>query len=213
MQEGRVECQPGVVSCSSQPRALFQPLTLCSCRAGSTGREMWPGMQNDEGAQGISQAGGNRRFCVCVITQECPSFLCEGRFLIQNGPSARVSPVLPLVLPVHSCDGDPMLQGFGAFPAFSPPMPGWPCALSPWFWCWFSPICPSTAWLELLQALPLTCSHMCHSQTKMCWAPCSVSTPGLGCQPWHLSMVLALPPTSHELFLHVTVSCVSLISS
>lgn len=54
----------------------------------------------------------------------------------------------------YSSDGDTMLQGFGAFSAFPSPMPECPCALSPWFSCWFSPSAPSTAWLELLQALP-----------------------------------------------------------
>lgn len=54
-----------------------------SAAAGHRARETRPGMQNGEGAQGISQAGGSRRFfCVCV-TQECHSSLYEGRFLIQ----------------------------------------------------------------------------------------------------------------------------------
>lgn len=66
------------------PALCFSRLTPLQLQ-GSGARETWPGMRNNEGGRGISQAGGNRRFFVCVITQECHSSLCE-RFLILNGP-------------------------------------------------------------------------------------------------------------------------------
>lgn len=53
-------------------------------------------MKNQEGTRGIPQAAGNRRLFLCVITQEWRSSLCEGRFLVLDGPSVHVSPVLAL---------------------------------------------------------------------------------------------------------------------
>lgn len=74
---------PGIPSCHAPASTAFVSAILTHLQLqGGRAREMCPGMQNDVGAQGISQAGGNRRFLLCVITQECHSSLCEGRFLI-----------------------------------------------------------------------------------------------------------------------------------
>lgn len=127
---------------------------------------------------------------MCVITQECHSSQCEGRFLILNGPSVRVSPVLALGaacatllmgtpcfrILVHSlpslllCHSGLVLSALGfaaGFPHLPPALPGWSCSRH------FLKLVATCAIHKTRCAGPLFCQH---TRTV--------------CQSWHLSMVL-----------------------
>lgn len=150
---------------------------------------------------------------MCVITQECHSSLCEGRFLILNGPSVRVIPVLalgavcatllmgtryfrvvvhslPSLLPCHSGLVLSALGFAAGFPHQPPALPGWSC---------------SWHFLELVA----TCS-----QNKNVFGPPILSA----CQDWVPVMAPLHDATRlcHLLSMncgHVTASCLSLNSS